>query len=80
MESRKPDELTTLQSMKLDEFKAFPMPEVWESLLTGRKTEVFKDCRSFTECHIRVREETGLWIEELVPVFDKLDATLSNVR
>jgi hypothetical protein len=32
---------------------------------------------SFMDCHCRVFAETGVWIEELVPVFQKLDAHLA---
>jgi len=33
---------------------------------------------SFMECHQAVYEATGVWIEELVPVFQKFDATLAT--
>jgi hypothetical protein len=32
---------------------------------------------SFMECHTAIFAETGIWIDELVPVFQKLDATLA---
>jgi hypothetical protein len=32
---------------------------------------------SFMDCHCRVFAETGIWIEELVPVFQRLDAHLA---
>ena len=32
---------------------------------------------SFMECHTAVFAQTGIWIEELVPVFQKLDAHLA---
>lgn len=37
---------------------------------------------AFMDCHCRVFSETGIWIEELVPAFQKLDAHLaaSNER
>lgn len=31
---------------------------------------------SFMQCHKLIAEETGIWIEDLVPVFQKLDAAL----
>ena len=31
---------------------------------------------SFMRCHTALYESTGIWIEELVPVFQKLDAAL----
>lgn len=32
---------------------------------------------TFMECHCAFFEETGIWIEELVPVFQRLDAQLA---
>ncbi len=32
---------------------------------------------SFMDCHCRIFAETGIWIEELVPAFQKLDAHLA---
>lgn len=32
---------------------------------------------SFMCCHTQIFAETGIWIEELVPVFQKLDAHLA---
>jgi hypothetical protein len=32
---------------------------------------------AFMNCHCRVFAETGIWIEELVPVFQKLDAHIA---
>lgn len=31
---------------------------------------------SFMKCHQAIFEQTGIWIPELVPVFQKLDAAL----
>lgn len=39
-------------------------------------TEHFND-GAFMNCHCRVFAETGVWIDELVPVFQKLDAHLA---
>ncbi|MER5777353.1 hypothetical protein ABT144_24270 [Streptomyces sp. NPDC002039] len=33
---------------------------------------------SFACCHTHIFAETGVWIEELVPVFQKLDAQLAH--
>jgi hypothetical protein len=33
---------------------------------------------TFMECHKLIAEETGIWIEDLVPVFQKLDAALAT--
>jgi hypothetical protein len=32
---------------------------------------------SFMECHQKIREQYGVWIPELVPVFQRLDAALA---
>ena len=32
---------------------------------------------AFMDCHCRIFAETGIWIEELVPVFQKLDSHLA---
>jgi hypothetical protein len=32
---------------------------------------------SFMQCHTAIREQTGIWIDELVPVFQRLDAALA---
>lgn len=32
---------------------------------------------AFMQCHCAVFAETGLWVDELVPVFQKMDATLA---
>ncbi len=45
-------------------------PEVQE--LVGRFNS-----GSFMECHTAIFAHTGIWIDELVPVFQKLDATLA---
>ncbi|MCA9708510.1 MAG: hypothetical protein KDK70_21855 [Myxococcales bacterium] len=69
------------RDLSLEEFTRMPMPEAWRKLhATKEGVALLRDCRTFNECHIKVREETGLWIEELVPVFRKLDASIAMVR
>ncbi|MEX1361816.1 MAG: hypothetical protein AB1Z98_01730 [Nannocystaceae bacterium] len=69
------------RELSLEEFTRIPMPDAWRALKeTKAGTQLLKNCPTFTECHINVREETGLWIEELVPVFRKLDATMAVNR
>lgn len=53
--------------MTLDDFLAMDMPG--EKDLTERL-----DCQTFTKCHDKMRAQHGIWIPELVPVFEKLDA------
>jgi hypothetical protein len=55
-------------NLSLEQFKAIPEPEAWARYL-GKISG-----GTFTECHMTVQRQTGLWIEELVPVFQKLDA------
>lgn len=56
------------RNLSLEEFKAAPEPEAWARYLGKIKGG------TFTECHMLVQRQTGLWIEDLVPVFQKLDA------
>lgn len=69
------------RNLSLEEFKASTIPDAWAALqrLEG-KGELLTKCRTFSECHVRVREQTGLWIEDLVPVFQKLDASIALHR
>lgn len=55
-------------NLSLEQFRSHPIPDQWEKLI-GKV-----QAGSFLECHARVRRETGIWIEELTPVFLKLDA------
>jgi len=59
------------KNLTLDEFRAAPQPEVWESVLGKVQGGTFMDC------HAKIRAATGIWIEELVPVFQKYDALLA---
>ena len=65
MEGRRP-----LKRLSLEEFKARKEPADFQAVLSkingGR----------FMECHQLIFEATGVWIPELVPVFQKLDAML----
>lgn len=54
--------------LSLEQFKSLPAPDQWQRLI-GKISG-----GTFLECHARVRAETGIWIEELTPVFLKLDA------
>lgn len=55
-------------NLSLEQFRALPSPDEWQRLLSKFQAG------TFVECHQRVRRETGIWIEELTPVFLKLDA------
>lgn len=68
------------RDLSLEEFKAVPAPEAWQALRAFKGGALLRDCPTFSDCHVRVREETGLWIEELAPVFQKLDAVIASAR
>ncbi len=46
---------------------------------TGEIEEVLSKLNggSFMDCHVAIFEQTGVWIPELVPVFQRLDAALA---
>jgi hypothetical protein len=56
------------RELTLEQFKTLSRPAEWD--------KVFKRIEggTFTQCHARVFKETGIWIEELTPIFLKLDA------
>jgi hypothetical protein len=60
----------TLHKMTIDEFKKAPAPKGLESVLGMLRGG------TFMECHTWIYQSTGIWIDELVPVFQKLDAHL----
>lgn len=60
-----------LRRLSLDEFnreEQRPEVEAILGMLNGG---------SFMKCHTAIFEQTGIWIDELVPVFQRLDAALS---
>ena len=59
------------KAMTLDEFKTFAQPEMWNSIKGGGKT--------FMDCHHEIFSKTGIWIEELVPIFQKLDSKIDII-
>ncbi|MEK6259461.1 MAG: hypothetical protein AABP62_12665 [Planctomycetota bacterium] len=59
------------RNLTLDEFRASPEPEAWEATIGKVQGGVFMDC------HKAIRAATGIWVEELVPVFQKYDALLA---
>ena len=70
------------RNLSLEEFKTTPSPEAWVALqkLDPAVIDLLGQCKSFSDCHTKVREKTGLWIEDLAPVFQKLDACLAVAR
>jgi len=57
--------------ISLEEFKKSPAPRGTENILAHFNGG------NFMQCHREFFAATGVWIEELVPVFQKLDATLA---
>jgi hypothetical protein len=57
--------------LNLEEFQREPLPEGVEALLSQF------NAGSFMACHKAVFEATGIWVDELVPVFERLDAILA---
>lgn len=62
----------TVKKLTIEQFKSSKMPADIQAVL-GRING-----GSFMECHQKIYEATGIWIPELVPVFQKLDATLAT--
>jgi hypothetical protein len=58
------------KKLSLEQFKATREPAGVEAILSRLNGG------SFMKCHQMIFEQTGLWIPELVPVFQKLDAAL----
>jgi hypothetical protein len=56
--------------MSLEEFKKERAPHGTDQLL-----KVFNG-GTFFECHQAIFAATGIWVDDLVPVFQKLDAFL----
>ena len=63
---KKPERL--VQPMTLEEFRKMNAPIAVEDLFHQIEGH------TFMECHKDMREKHGIWIPELVPVFEKLDA------
>ncbi|KAF0957338.1 hypothetical protein [Rhodococcus sp. T7] len=57
-----------VQRLSLDEFMEQPLPGNIHELLGHFNGG------SFMECHQKVFEATGIWVDELVPVFQRFDA------
>ncbi len=60
-----------VRRISLAEFEKHPAPAGFEAVLSQLNGG------TFMECHKLIAAETGVWIEELVPVFQKLDAALA---
>ncbi len=67
-------ELKHPQKLTIKDFLARQEPSEVQSLIGKFNGGAFM-C-----CHTHIFAETGVWIEELVPVFQKLDAQLSVIN
>ena len=63
---------TQPKHISLAEFKTMHGPEGFDKLL-GRING-----GTFMDCHKLIARETGVWVPELVPIFQKLDAMLAT--
>lgn len=68
--------MAELRQLSLQEFMREPLPGEIHKLLSHFNGG------SFMDCHRLVYESTGIWVEELVPVFERFDAmvALRDVR
>jgi hypothetical protein len=66
------DSASSIRRLTLEEFTAEKGPEGLEQLMG------MINGGSFMQCHTEIAQATGIWIEELVPVFQKLDAMLAT--
>ena len=57
-----------VKPMTLEEFQQMNVPIAVEDLFNQIEGH------TFMKCHKEMREKHGIWIPELVPVFEKLDA------
>jgi hypothetical protein len=64
-------ELFKRDRMSLDEFRSAQLPGEIEKLVSEFNGG------SFMECHKMIYERTGVWVDDLVPVFQRLDAALA---
>ncbi|MBP4136705.1 hypothetical protein [Flavobacterium geliluteum] len=60
------------RELSLEEFKHLAQPEVWTAIKLDAASG-----KGFSACHKLIFEKTGMWVEELVPIFRKLDANLN---
>ena len=63
--------MNKVKKVSLAEFKAMKTEHGVDALLSHFNGG------SFMECHQKIFAATGIWIEELVPVFQRLDASLA---
>lgn len=56
------------ESMTLEEFRALNGPGAVPRLMREM------DCDFLAQCHKKMKNEHGIWIPELVPIFEEIDA------
>ena len=72
--SPKPKLRGTGSDMTLAEFRAMNGPGSVAELFTHMRGQD----KTFAMCHRRLREEQGIWIPELVPIFGEIDSKASG--
>ncbi len=63
--------MANVKKLTLDEFMAHKLPAGADRLISKFNGG------SFMECHEKVFAAYGIWVEELVPVFQKFDAMVA---
>ena len=61
-------------SMTLAEFQALNGPGSVAELFSHMRGDPEDPPKTFDMCHRRLRDEQGIWIPELVPIFREIDA------
>ena len=61
----------TVKRLSLDEFMAHKLPAGADRLLSRFNGG------TFMECHTKIFAAYGIWVDELVPVFQKFDAMVA---
>lgn len=61
---------TAAKKLSIDQFKAYKIPAEVNAILSK------VNGGSLMCCHKLVYEATGIWIPELVPIFQKMDALI----
>lgn len=67
-------------TMKYEKVQTMSLAEFADRRVEGELSGILSQFNggTFMECHKLIAAETGIWIEDLVPVFQKLDAALAT--
>ena len=68
-----PSKARPIKKLTAADFRSMKISELSEHLFSHM------DCSNFSNCHKKMREEHGVWIPELVPVFKMMDSLRSKI-